>query len=45
MRDGYRQKVFLMTKMDSTPARFNAQLEASLKRLRTDMIDLVQSTK
>jgi aryl-alcohol dehydrogenase-like predicted oxidoreductase len=42
-RDGYRQKVFLMTKIDgrdkSTAAR---QIEQSLGRLQTDVIDLLQ---
>jgi uncharacterized protein len=43
MRDGYREKVFLMTKMDGrTKQEFNRQLEQSLGRLRTDSIDLVQ---
>src|SRR6201996_9191893 len=43
MKDGYRQKVFLMTKMDGrTSQSYNIQLEQSLGRLQTDMIDLVQ---
>jgi predicted aldo/keto reductase-like oxidoreductase len=43
LRDGYRQKVFLMTKLDVRPgAVATAQLEQSLKRLQTDVIDLVQ---
>ncbi len=43
LRDGYRQKSFLMTKMDGrTKDSFNKQLEESLGRLQTDMIDLVQ---
>jgi aryl-alcohol dehydrogenase-like predicted oxidoreductase len=43
LRDGYRQKVFLMTKLDGrTKAAAAEQLEQSLKRLQTDMIDLVQ---
>ncbi len=43
LRDGYRQKVFLMTKMDGrTATEYNKQLEQSLGRLQTDMIDLVQ---
>lgn len=43
LRDGNRQKVFLMTKMDGRTAdSYNKQLEQSLGRLRTDMIDLVQ---
>lgn len=41
--DGYRQKVFLMTKLDGhTKAAAAAQLEQSLRRLQTDVIDLVQ---
>jgi uncharacterized protein len=43
LKDGYRQKVFLMTKSDShSAAGWNKQLETSLKRMQTDMIDLVQ---
>ena len=43
LRDGYRQKVFLMTKIDGrTKGEYNKQLEESLSRLRTDTIDLVQ---
>jgi predicted aldo/keto reductase-like oxidoreductase len=43
LKDGYRQKVFLMTKSDShSAAGWNKQLETSLRRLQTDMIDLVQ---
>jgi uncharacterized protein len=43
LRNGYREKVFLMTKMDGrTTAEYNRQLEQSLGRLQTDMIDLVQ---
>jgi aryl-alcohol dehydrogenase-like predicted oxidoreductase len=43
LRNGNRQKVFLMTKMDGRTAdSFNKQLEQSLGRLQTDMIDLVQ---
>ncbi|HXC96520.1 MAG TPA: aldo/keto reductase [Edaphobacter sp.] len=43
LRNGYREKVFLMTKMDGRTAKeFNRQLEQSLGRLQTDMIDLVQ---
>jgi predicted aldo/keto reductase-like oxidoreductase len=43
LRDGYRQKVFLMTKVDGqlTDA-YNRQLDESLRRLETDTIDLVQ---
>jgi uncharacterized protein len=43
LRNGYRRKVFLMTKMDGRTAdEYNRQLEQSLGRLQTDMIDLVQ---
>jgi predicted aldo/keto reductase-like oxidoreductase len=43
LRDGYRQKIFLMTKMDGRTAdAYDKQLEQSLGRLQTDMIDLVQ---
>ena len=39
----YRQKVFLMTKLDGrTAAAFNSQLDQSLKRLQTDHVDLIQ---
>jgi aryl-alcohol dehydrogenase-like predicted oxidoreductase len=43
LRDGYRRKVFLMTKMDGrTKDSYDKQLEQSLGRLQTDVIDLVQ---
>lgn len=43
LRDGYRQKAFLMTKIDGrTKAAATAQLEESLRRLETDHIDLLQ---
>jgi aryl-alcohol dehydrogenase-like predicted oxidoreductase len=43
LRDGYRSKVFLMSKMDGrTKEAYNLQLEQSLGRLQTDVIDLVQ---
>jgi aryl-alcohol dehydrogenase-like predicted oxidoreductase len=43
LRNGYREKVFLMTKIDGrTATEYNKQLEESLSRLRTDTIDLVQ---
>ncbi len=43
LRDGYRQKAFLMTKMDGrTRKSYDQQLEESMGRLQTDMIDLVQ---
>ena len=43
LEGGYRDKVFLMTKLDGrTRDVARAQLEQSLRRLRTDHIDLVQ---
>ena len=43
LRDGYRAKAFLMTKIDGRSKREAArQLEESLQRLETDCIDLVQ---
>jgi aryl-alcohol dehydrogenase-like predicted oxidoreductase len=43
LRDGYRDKVFLMTKIDGRSKTEAArQLDESLKRLETDCIDLVQ---
>ncbi len=43
LRDGYRQKVFQMTKIDGrTKSEYNKQLEQSMGRLQTDVIDLVQ---
>ena len=43
LRDGYRDKVFLMTKIDGRSKReATKQLDESLKRLKTDRIDLVQ---
>jgi aryl-alcohol dehydrogenase-like predicted oxidoreductase len=43
LRDGYRDKVFLMTKVDGrTKSAYNEQLEQSMGRLRADVIDLVQ---
>jgi len=43
LRDGYRQKAFLMTKLDGrTKQAAQEQLEQSLRRLGTDVIDLVQ---
>jgi aryl-alcohol dehydrogenase-like predicted oxidoreductase len=42
-QDGYRQKAFLMTKLDGrTKEVAKSQLEESLTRLKTDHIDLVQ---
>ena len=41
--DGYRARVFLMTKIDGrTKREATRQLDESLRRLRTDRIDLVQ---
>jgi len=41
--DGYREKVFLMTKIDGRSKKeATRQLEESLKRLKVDHIDLVQ---
>jgi len=41
--DGYRSRAFLMTKIDGRSKREAArQLDESLRRLRTDCIDLVQ---
>jgi predicted aldo/keto reductase-like oxidoreductase len=43
LRDGYRQKVFLMTKFDGRTREATArQINESLKRLKTDTIDLIQ---
>jgi len=43
LRDGYRKKVFLMTKIDGQTAKAaTQQLDESLKRLQTDSIDLLQ---
>ena len=43
LRDGYRQKVFLMTKFDGrTKVSTAKQIDESLGRLQTDHIDLMQ---
>jgi len=43
LRDGYRQKAFVMTKIDGRTKQAAAQqLEQSLQRLQTDHIDLLQ---
>ena len=40
---GYRQKVFLMTKIDGrSRSSFDSQLNQSLTRLQTDHVDLIQ---
>ena len=43
LRDGYRQKAFLMSKIDGrTKAAAASQISESLRRLQTDHIDLLQ---
>ena len=43
LRDGYRSKAFVMTKLDGRTAKSaGGQMEQSLERLQTDVIDLVQ---
>ena len=43
LRDGYRQKAFLMTKIDGRDKKTAVQqLEESLRRLQTDHLDLLQ---
>ena len=43
LRDGYRQKAFLMSKIDGrTKTAATSQIDESLRRLQTDRIDLLQ---
>jgi len=43
LRDGYRSKAFLMTKIDGRDKKTAAaQIDESLKRLQTDRLDLLQ---
>ncbi|PYX43721.1 MAG: aldo/keto reductase, partial [Acidobacteria bacterium] len=43
LKDGYRQKVFLMTKLDGrTKEEATKQINESLQRLQTDHLDLIQ---
>src|SRR5579885_2793435 len=43
LQDGYRQKVFLMTKIDGrTKVEAARQIDTCLARLRTDRVDLMQ---
>src|SRR5260370_33668555 len=43
LRDGYRQKAFLMTKFDGRTKESAAkQIDESLKRRQTDNVDLIQ---
>lgn len=43
LRDGYRDKVFLMTKIDGRTKQAAAkQIDESLRRLQTDRVDLMQ---
>jgi predicted aldo/keto reductase-like oxidoreductase len=43
LQDGYRQKAFLMTKLDGrTKESATKQLDESLRRLQTDHVDLIQ---
>ena len=46
LRDGYREKVFLMTKIDGRTKKAAAeQIDESLHRLQTDHIDLCSTTR
>jgi aryl-alcohol dehydrogenase-like predicted oxidoreductase len=43
LRDGYRDRIFLMTKFDGRTKKAAAeQIDESLQRLRTDHVDLIQ---
>jgi aryl-alcohol dehydrogenase-like predicted oxidoreductase len=43
LRDGYRDRVFLMTKFDGrTEVAASRQIDESLRRLQTDRLDLLQ---
>ena len=43
LREGYRQKAFLMSKIDAhTKKAANQQIDESLRRLQTDHVDLMQ---
>src|SRR5258707_8922298 len=43
LRDGYRQKAFVMTKVDGrTKEEAAKQIDESLRRLQTDHVDLMQ---
>jgi predicted aldo/keto reductase-like oxidoreductase len=43
LKDGYRKKVFLMTKLDGRTKKAAAeQIDESLRRLQSDVIDLIQ---
>jgi aryl-alcohol dehydrogenase-like predicted oxidoreductase len=43
LRDGYRERIFLMTKFDGRTKQATAvQIDESLRRLQTDYVDLIQ---